>query len=192
MIVNKVNAQISQIIKSAVINIYGEDNIKTAFITGSVAAGKARPDSDVDIFICYIDSIVSPATKMQDFISFYFNLHKQLRRTPDDISPGELLSFSELYNSIHRIQNLEPSTILTERDDFNAICWAGMLMSKRIILVPDTPDIKKLITISKSLVQKWAMCLEPGSTLSEATGEYTDIDKVLRRRISCPGYYDAH
>lgn len=184
--------QIEQKIKKAIINLYGEENIKAAFITGSLAAGKARSDSDVDIVVCYSDTIVSPKTKKRKFVSFYFDLHKELSRTPDDISPGEILSFTELSNAVRKIEHIKPSAVLTERTDFDAICWAGMLVSKRIVLIPNTKDIEELVSVARAVVNKWAEFLEPKLTLTEGTGEFTDGDKVLRRGISCPGYYDAH
>ncbi|MDB5159988.1 MAG: hypothetical protein JWO99_251 [Candidatus Saccharibacteria bacterium] len=181
-----------QQIHDAINDIYGSTNIEAAFITGSVAAAKARPDSDVDIFVCHGDAIDSPEDKKQKFTDFYFDLHAQLGREPDPISPGEVLSLSGLTLATRRIQNVMPSTVLYERDDFDAICWAGMLVSKRDILMPYSEHMESLRKISRLVVYKWASALTVGESLTEEAGEYSDVDKVLRRTISSPGYYDAH
>lgn len=179
-------------ILDAVRDIYGASNIEGAFITGSIPAGKARPDSDVDMFVCHSDEIDSVEEKKRQFVEFYFDFHTQLGREPDPISPGEILSFSELDTAVHAIQKVTPSATLYERDHFDSICWAGMLVSKRDELIPLSPSLSSLQAMSRLVVYKWAAFLAPGEALSENTGEYSDIDKVLRRTISSPGYYDAH
>ena len=179
-------------IRDAVCDIYGASNIEAAFITGSIPAGKARPDSDVDIFVCHSDSTGSPGEKKDAFVEFYLDFHAQLGREPDLISPGEVLSLSELDTAVQAIERVAPAAILYERDDFDAICWAGMLVSKRDELIPYSPAMTSLQRASRAIVRQWATSLAPHELLSEETGEYSDIDKVLRRTISSPGYYDAH
>lgn len=179
-------------IREAILDIYGEPHINAAFITGSIAAGKARANSDVDIFFCYDESIESPVTKKQEFVDFYFDLHEQLGREPDPISPGEVLSNTELTTAITDIRTVSPTRTLLNRDHFNAICWAGMLISKKEILVPPNTDISTLAKISRAVVQCWASELDPHTFVTFETGEPSDADKILRRTISSPGYYDAH
>lgn len=181
-----------QEIRDTVCDIYGTTNIETAFITGSIPAGKARPDSDVDIFVCHGDTVDFTEAKKQEFVEFYFDFHERLGREPDYISPGEVLSFSELSTAVRTIEQVTPRATLHERDEFDAICWAGMLVSKRSELIPYSPKITTLQKISREIVYRWALSLAPNEILSEETGEYSDIDKVLRRTISSPGYYDAH
>lgn len=184
--------EITKKITNAIHNIYEQSDIKSCFITGSLAAGTARTDSDVDIFICYTDSIAYPIEKKESFVKFYFDLHKELNREPDYISPAEILSFSQLSIAIDRIQHIHPTETLRNQADFDALCWVGMLISKRIILFPDTDDIIELIEMSQSIAHKWVSYLEPKVHVTINTGCYTDLDKILRRKVSCPGYYDAH
>lgn len=181
-----------QQIHDAIRDIYGISNVETAFITGSIPAGKARSDSDVDIFVCHKDTIDFREQKKKEFVEFYFDLHERLGREPDPISPGEVLSFSELDGAVQTIEIVAPSATLHEREDFDAICWAGMLVSKRDELIPNSPAIDSLQKVSRAIIYRWALSLAPYELLTEETGEYSDIDKVLRRTISSPGYYDAH
>lgn len=190
--INGIEYRHRQQIHDAIGDIYGPANIETAFITGSIPAGKARPNSDVDIFVCHNDSIDLPEEKRQEFTNFYFDLHEQLGREPDYISPGEVLALSGLSTAIHRIQTVAPAATIHERDDFDAICWAGMAVSKRDVLVPPTERMNALQEMSRLVVRRWASELDPDEIHTEESGEYSDIDKVLRRTISCPGYYDAH
>lgn len=179
-------------IRDAMQDIYGTSDIEGAFITGSIPAGKARPDSDVDMFVCHSDDIDAAEQKKRQFVEFYFNFHDQLGREPDPISPGEVLPFTELDTAVRAIQHVVPSATLYNRAHFDAICWAGMLISKRDELIPFSPALSSLQVLSRTVVHKWAISLAPAEPLSENTGEYSDIDKVLRRTISSPGYYDAH
>ena len=192
MTINGLEDQHRQEIVDAITAIYGLSAIETAFITGSIPAGKARPDSDIDIFVCLSDTIESPDSKKQKFIDFYFDIHKRLGRESDPISPGELLIMSELRTAIERIQDVTPSAIVEKRDDFDAICWAGMMVSKRDILIPPSKEMNALEEMSRHVAHKWASHLAPDEIPTEGTGEYSDVDKILRRTISCPGYYDAH
>lgn len=179
-------------IRDAVNDIYGASNIEGAFITGSIPAGLARPESDVDIFVCHKDTVDDADEKKRQFVEFYFDFHDQLGREPDPISPGEVLSFTELGRAVLAIRRVEPSATLIERDHFDAICWAGMLVSKRDELIPYSVPLTSLQTISRAVVYRWAESLAPAEVLTEGVGAYSDIDKVLRRTISSPGYYDAH
>jgi len=179
------------ILKDNLIKIFGEKDIETAFITGSIAAGTHRPDSDIDILICISDEKEFDIKK-RNFENYYFNLHEEFQRTPDFISPGEVLLSSKLQESLSKLEKVIPSKILINRDEFDAICWAGMLISKKIEIIPDTTLMLNLNKIAYDITHKWASLLEPEIILTVNTGNRTDIDKVLRRNISCPGYYDAH
>ena len=179
-------------IREAIFDIYGQSHIDTAFVTGSIGAGKARPDSDVDIFFSHDNSVENPAEKRRSFESFYFDLHAQLGREPDPISPGEALSTTDLSSAIADINTVSPNRVLHNRAHFDAICWAGMLVSRKEILVPSTPDLLALEKVSRTIVQRWASAFEPHTHVTYGTGEDSDADKILRHMISSPGYYDAH
>ncbi len=192
MTVNGLENQHRQEVINVINDIYGRAAIETAFITGSVSAGKARPNSDIDIFVCLNDSVELPDVKKRKFIDFYFDIHERLGRVPDPISPGELLIMSELRTAIERIQDVTPSATVEKRDDFDAICWAGMMVSKRDVLITPSKEMNVLEEMSRRVAHKWALHLAPDEASTEGTGEYSDVDKILRRTIRCPGYYDAH
>jgi predicted nucleotidyltransferase len=179
-------------IREAIFDIYGESHIDTAFVTGSIGAGKARPDSDVDIFFSYNSSVENPTEKRRAFEDFYFDLHAQLGREPDPISPGEALASTDLSDAITDISTVSPDRVLYNRTHFDAICWAGMLVSKKEVLVPSTPNLIALEKVSRTIVQRWASEFEPHTHITYGTGEDSDADKILRHTISSPGYYDAH
>lgn len=179
-------------IREAILDIYGEPYLDTAFVTGSIGAGKARPDSDIDIFFAYDDSVENPEAKRREFEGFYFDLHTQLGREPDPISPGEALATTKLGHAISDIDTVLPKRLLYNRVHFDAICWAGMLISKKEILVQSTPRLVSLKNISRTIVQRWASEFSPDALVTYETGEDSDGDKILRRTISSPGYYDAH
>lgn len=192
MIVNGLDDRHRQEIRQTITDIFGRESIETAFITGSIPAGKARPTSDIDIFVCLNTPAEPLGSKRRHFIDFYFELHERLGRESDPVSPGEILTLSNLRAAIERIQAVVPSKTLKERDDFDAICWAGMLVSKRDVLIPSSKEIRLLEEASRRITSAWASKLVPNTTPTEGTGEYSDLDKILRKTVSCPGYYDAH
>lgn len=187
-----IETSIKQLIKDAVTDIYGYKNLETMFITGSIAAGFARSDSDIDIVVCYKDGLDALENRRSQFTEFYYGLHKQLGREPDHISPGEVLSYDVLNKALNAISCVEPANILHSQDEFDAICWAGMLVSKKDIIVPLSDGLKSLHKTARFVTYRWATLLCPLQEMTEGTGLSTDIDKRLRRAISCPGYYDAH
>jgi len=67
-----------------------------------------------------------------------------------------------------------------------------MLLSKRIQILPDSEKVIRLQEKSRQIVNKWVKDLDPATLFTENTGKLTDVDKILRSKISCPGYYDAH
>ena len=181
-----------QEIKDCVQDIYNPEHIETLFITGSIAAGLDTPSSDVDIFLCHSDDVKKSDYKKELFTEFYYELHDKLARTPDVISPGEVLSFSQLRQSIDSISAVSPDSVLYDRSQYDGICWAGMLAGKKEIIVPISSNLRPVYELSRFVVKRWASELDPDVIMTEAEGAYSDGDKILRRTISSPGYYDAH
>jgi len=105
MINKGLNQQQIDDIKRKIIEIFDLENIETAFITGSIAAGNFRNDSDIDILIC-LSSNQNLQEKKIDFEKFYFELHKELKRTPDHISPGEILFYDNLEKALENLSLL--------------------------------------------------------------------------------------
>jgi|GEM_PF-2106300 len=173
-------------IEAVIGDIYGESNIETSFITGSIANGDDRVDSDIDIFVCHTDTIKGEEHKRSLFTEYYYELHDSTGRIPDDISPGEVLGYSQLKYATNRIITVEPSEIIINRLDFDAICWAGMIDGKKEIMHPFTDAMSPIIIMSRVAIKRWV------TALSDGQNEILNGDKFLRKNVSCPGYYDAH
>lgn len=171
-------------------DIFGSDHLIASFLTGGVAAETAGDSSDIDIFVCH------DGTPTEDDIStfreFYFELHDELEREPDCVSPGEVMSESLLLAGLIKVIEMEPAKSIASPQDFDYICWAGMLVSKKVLYTPQSIKLKEFETLAETGVTKWMQSLFGGMEYTTGTGELTDSDKILARAMSCPGYYSAH
>lgn len=177
-------------IASAVTSIFGEEHIKAAFITGGIAAGSASATCDVDIFVCH-DGKASNKSR-NEFTDYYMNLHRELGRVPDVVSPGEVMTDEELRLGLERVYTMDPTKVIESRNDFDYICWAGMLVSKKELLVRPSEQLVTYEDFSRKVMKKWVKGIFGNIAPTYATGEMSDYDKILARTLSCPGYYDAH
>lgn len=177
-------------ISENVADIFGEDNIAAAFITGGIASGYGSEHCDIDILVCHRDEVNT--RRREHFTKFYLDLHQQLRRIPDEISPGEVMSVEGMYTGLDRVNDIEPARVVHDRNDFDYICWAGMLVSKKELLIPRTSELTNFEVLGRKVVDRWCDVLFEDVELTDETGLRTDKDKMLGKAISCPGYYEAH
>jgi predicted nucleotidyltransferase len=179
-----------QYIADNVVDLFGEDNLAAAFITGSVASGYGSDNCDVDILICHYDAV--DTIRRENFTEFYLDLHEKLRRIPDEVSPGEVMSVNEMKKGLSRVGAMEPARVVIDRDDFDYVCWAGMLVSKKELLIPRNRQLVEFEGEAVKVIDRWAIKLFGDMVLTYGTGLNSDKDKMLARVMSCPGYYDAH
>lgn len=173
-----------------VVDMFGADNIAMSFVTGSTVTAHATDTSDVDIFICHHDE--PSAQRRLEFSNYYFNMHDELGRIPDTISPGEVMSLNQLHEGLVSVGNINPNTTVEAQGDFDSICWAGMLTSKKELLTPRTDELVQYEYFAKQVIAKWIKGVFGNIDVTIGTGDMTDSDKMLARKLSCPGYYDAH
>lgn len=169
-------------------DIFPKEQVIGSFVCGSVVR-QEMPTSDIDVFICCQDEI----TEMQrhDWTEYYLDLHESFNKDPDVVSPGEVMSASALQYGLARIANTEPATALRNRYEFDYLCWAGMIDSKRIDVVR-TDRFVTFERLAQGGITKWSQALLSGHSITRKTGEITDADRMLARTVSCKGYYDAH
>lgn len=178
----------TQYVAENVVDIFGEDNIAAAFITGGVASGYGSDTCDIDLLICHRDQ--ANPTRRDKFTQFYLDLHKQSGRIPDLMWPGEVMSVEDINVGLAHVAEMQPARILHDLRAFDHICWAGMLVSKKVLLVPETDELTIIEGVAKQVVDRWTTELCDGTELTEGTGLKTDKDKVLGSIISCPGVYE--
>ncbi len=169
-------------------DIFTKERIIGSFVCGSVI-GLEMPTSDIDIFVCCQDEITE--SQRHDWTEYYLDLHEQFSKDPDVVSPGEVMSDQSLRYGLTRVIDVEPTASLRNRYDFDYLCWAGMIESKRI----DIFKSDRFVTFEKLAqdgIAKWARALLGDYPITRKTGEITDVDKLLARTVSCKGYYEAH
>lgn len=175
-------------IRSDMRDIFINNQIIGSFICGSVL-NRGCPESDIDFFICCHDTVSEQ--QKHEWTEYYLDLHERLGREPDATSPGELMSVDSLEYGLGRILAANPDRNIRNRYDFDYICWAGMIDSKRIDIVTQ-PLFTDFEVIARKAIRRWATELASGEAMTRKTGLDTDMDKILARTISCKGYYDAH
>lgn len=172
----------------AIRDIFPQDQVVSSFVCGSTVEQRSST-SDIDVFICCQGEITE--SQRYDWTEYYLDLHELLGREPDVVSPGELMSTDTLRYGLDRVATIEPAVNLRNRYDFDYLCWAGMIDSRRIDII----RTDKFITFEKLAqdgVARWVKALVGGRATTHKTGKNTDADKILARTISCKGYYDAH
>lgn len=176
-------------ISKKVTSIFDQSKIVSSFVTGSAVTGGPL-DSDIDIFVCYEDDI--PPRIRNDFVNYYFDLHRIHNRTPDSISPGEVMSQNDLQFGLETVYDMQPARVVENPREFDAICWAGMMVSKKALLTPETIKAQAFEEFSRDIISKWVHGLFGNIDYTSNTGLDSDGDKILARSIGCPGYYEPH
>ncbi len=111
------------------INQIFSDEMIFAFISGSVARKKENPHSDIDMFIVveYIDQAA-----LNHFREWYTKIHETFALVPDMEYPGEVVSDANLHNSLRMVIHTHPTKIITAKELYDGIVWAGMLISPNV------------------------------------------------------------
>lgn len=177
-------------IAQSTLEIFGEDNIAAAFLTGGVTSGHDNGISDIDILICHYDE--PSEARRAEFTDYYLDLHEQTGRVPDVISPGEVMSDQQMRHGLATMEAREPSLVIPDRLEFDYICWAGMLVSRKRLLTPRTTELNEYESLARNVVDAWVRTLFASATTTDGTGNRTDKDKLLGQTLSCPGYYEPH
>lgn len=130
-----------------------QDNLAIAFVFGSVAKGREKKSSDIDMFICTVEE---PSVKQkEDFINFYMKLHKEYGFVPDMEYPGEVVSMEFLHKNIDHIWDWIPYKEITTYREFEAVFWTAVLAEQKIAVVDKLSVLRDLEYRCNALVKKW-------------------------------------
>ena len=130
-----------------------QENLVFAFIFGGIAKGYAKDVShDIDMFICLSDRNNEQESK---FRAFYFAIHNKFNLTPDYTDPGEVVSLSELKNSLFLLENMKISPVMKAYKEYEAIVWGDVFAGK---IISPVGNIKLLESIQQQCAtypDKW-------------------------------------
>ncbi len=115
----EVEAKLSEIFK---------DNMLFSFVCGGFAKGYADENHDVDTFICLKDE---PSKETEDeYLKWYFDLHKRYKVKPDYNYPGVLITYDKLIETLNILKTLKLTLKIDDVWTKRAIIWADMITSK--------------------------------------------------------------
>lgn len=105
------------------------DDLAFAFITGSVARQEEQPNSDIDMLVV-VKSVDFDG--IEKFKKWYMDIHETFAHTPDMDYPGEVVSETNLQRALAAAYREQPVKIISAKDLYDGIVWAGMLISPTI------------------------------------------------------------
>lgn len=132
--------------------IFG-DNLAFAFVFGSIAKGREKKGSDIDMFVCTEEE---PSNQQKDdFFNFYMKLHNEYGLIPDMEYPGEVVSLEFLHKNIAHIQSWIPHSEIATYREFEAVFWTAVLAERKIAVVDKLSVLCDLECRCNALVKKW-------------------------------------
>ena len=122
----KIIDKILEEVKYRIHEIFG-DNLLFGFVCGGFSKGYADNSHDVDIFIC-VEKIPDEYTEKK-YLGWYFDLHKRYGIKADYDYPGEIVTYTNLMDTLSILKNLKLTLEITEVKVKKSIIWADMLTS---------------------------------------------------------------
>lgn len=159
----KIN-QLVQTFEDAIHEIF-KDNLVFAFIFGSVAKGRHKKTSDIDMFVCTVKE--PSAEQKSDFFELYMRMHQKYGFTPDEEYPGELVSLEFLLKNIEYIQNWIPHREIRTYREFEAVFWMAVLAEQKLASVGKMSVLQNMEEECGRLVKEWKRMVASVKTASD-------------------------
>ncbi|MFE9407321.1 nucleotidyltransferase family protein [Streptomyces sp. NPDC006704] len=141
-----------------------------AFIYGSVATGRAGPDSDIDCFVLLVES--GTADEMTRLRSGFAEVQRDLGYAPDPAFPVELFTVRQCHEALNSTsvrqaiqQALNGGRVDTKLAESDEVEILRALLGTRLP-VRTCPELDELTNHARSVV---APCLNPPETSAEHT-----------------------
>ncbi|MBP6858846.1 MAG: hypothetical protein KBC33_03400 [Candidatus Pacebacteria bacterium] len=122
----KIIDEILEEVKYKVHDIF-EKNLLFGFVCGGFSKGYADHNHDVDIFIC-LENMPDKDTEKK-YLDWYFDLHKRYKIKADYDYPGEIVTYTNLIETLSILKNLKLTLKIAEIKVKKSIIWADMLTS---------------------------------------------------------------
>jgi len=105
-----------------------KDEMLFGFVCGGFSKGYADENHDVDIFVCLKNEL--PKKIEEEYLQWYFDLHKKYGIKPDYDYPGEIVTYNRLMNTLNILKTLKLTLEIKEVQTKKAIIWADMITSQ--------------------------------------------------------------
>ncbi|MBU4338949.1 hypothetical protein KKB43_00845 [Patescibacteria group bacterium] len=123
---NIVNEILSEV-QSGLNEIFG-DNLLFGFVCGGFSKGYADKEHDIDTFVCLRQQ--KTEKEYEEYLRWYFALHKKYGVNPDYDYPGEVVTYDYLIETLSILKTLVLTLEIKEVKTKKAIIWADMITSK--------------------------------------------------------------
>lgn len=105
-----------------------KDALLFGFVCGGFSKGYADENHDVDIFVCLKNE---PSKEVEEeYLRWYFDLHKRYGIKPDYDYPGEIITYARLISTLNILKTLKLTLEIKEVQTKKAIIWADMITSQ--------------------------------------------------------------
>jgi len=122
-IINKILLEVQDGLKI----IFG-DNLLFGFVCGGFSKGYADKEHDIDVFVCLRQK--ETEKENEEYLRWYFALHKKYDVKSDYDYPGEIVTYDYLVETLNILKKLVLTLKIDDVRTKKAIIWADMLTSK--------------------------------------------------------------
>lgn len=127
-----------------------------SFICGSLARGESGKSSDIDIFIA-VNSLNNDS--LDQFRKWYIDFHSRFGFVADREYPGEVVLINDLDNALDVVERRVPVRGISEKQEYDGIIWAGMLIGETMGFMGNDEVFKKFRNRAELVCKKWNQAL---------------------------------
>lgn len=125
-------------VQNGLSRIFG-NNLLFGFVCGGFSKGYADKEHDIDIFVCLRRR--ETEKEYEEYLRWYFALHKKYGVKPDYDYPGEIVTHDYLVETLSILKTLILTLEIKEVKTKKAIIWADMITSKTAGHVGTHPEL---------------------------------------------------
>jgi len=159
-------------------NIFRE-SLLFCFICGGFAKGYATNQHDIDMFICVKE--VPEKEFMDDFLNWYFSIHKKWGLPPDCKYPGEIVVIKTLEEKINFLSHRRLRRTIKTFYEYEAILWTDMISGKKIGLIVQDDVFFILEKTCKGLERRWREEVAQALGLTPHVLGDTDLRRLFKK-----------
>lgn len=148
-IIKEILAEVEEKLKA----IFGE-NMLFGFVCGGFSKGYADENHDVDIFVCLKNEQTKETE--DEYLKWYFDLHKRYKVKPDYDYPGLIITHNKLIETLNILKTLKLTLKIDDVWTKRAIIWADMITSETAAETGSNLDLfYELKSEYKDYPEKW-------------------------------------
>ena len=129
-----------------------QEDLAFGCIVGGFAKGYAVSDQDIDMFVCLHKY---DEQKVEAFMDFYYNIHKEFHLVPDTENPGVVTTLGYLSQKIALINARSLRKTIESYYESQGLVWTEMLTGARSAQIGNMSILNSILESCELLPQKW-------------------------------------